>query len=385
MSYRGGRYLVVAWLEAACLATPSLARAQGGYIPPPPAGDGWPTARAASVELSEDGLAAMGAAIRSGDFGQITSVLVARRGRLVYEDYFHGSAASLRNTRSATKTVTGMLVGLAIARGSLTGIEARALSILGRQPSKNPDPRKAQITVEDLLTMSSLLECDDWNQFSRGNEERMYLIEDWLQFALDLPIKGFPPWAIRPQDTPYGRSFSYCTAGVFLLGRVLEQATGNSIEKFAREYLFKPLGISALEWQRSPLCEAQTGGGLGLRSRDLLKLAQLYAAHGRWSGRQIIPESWVEASVRARVRIDKRNEYGYLWWLTSLDVGGQQFPAFYMSGTGGNKVYVVPQLELVTVITSENFGRSDAHQLSYRLLSEHILGSVEGSWVDERR
>lgn len=372
---RGGRYLVVAWLQSACLATPSLGRAQDG--PPPPARDGWPTARAGSVELSEDGLAAMGAAIRSGEFGQITSVLVARRGRLVYEDYFHGSATSLRNTRSVTKTVTGMLVGLAIARGSLTGIEARVLSILGRQPAKNADPRKAQITVEDLMTMSSLLECDDWNQFSNGNEERMYLVEDWLQFALDLPIKGFPPWATKPQDTPYGRSFSYCTAGVFLLGRVLERATGTGIEEFARAHLFGPLGITAFEWQRSPMGEAQTGGGLGLRSRDLLKLAQLYADRGRWSGRQIIPESWVDASVRARVRIDESNEYGYLWWLTALDVGERQFPAFYMSGTGGNKVYVIPQLELVTVITSENFGRGDAHQLSDRLLSEHILGSVE--------
>lgn len=378
MSHRICNHLAVVSLHAVLLIAPLLVQAQGGYAPPPMARDGWPTSRASSVELSEDRLGAMGAAVRSGEFGQITSVLVARNGQLVYEDYFHGSAATLRNTRSATKSVTGMLIGLAIERGSLSGIEARVLSILGRQPLENPDPRKAQITVADLLTMSSLLECDDWNQFSRGNEERMYLIEDWLQFALDLPVRGFPPWATRPQDTPYGRSFSYCTAGVFVLGRVLERAGGTSVEEFAREYLFEPLGITAVEWQRSPLGQAQTGGGLGLRSRDLLKLGQLYADHGRWSGRQIVAESWVNASVRPRVRIDERNEYGYLWWLTSLEVRGRQFPAYYMTGTGGNRVYVVPRLGLVTVITSENFGRRDAHQLSDRLLSEYILASVEG-------
>ncbi len=358
-------------------ASSALAQTPGAYTVPSATGDGWLVARAAAVQLSEARLSAMAGAIRAGDFGRITSVLVARDGRVVYEDYFSGAAEDLRNTRSATKTVTGMLVGLAVADGRLAGTDARVAAILGNPAVANPDPRKEAITVGDLLTMSSILECDDWNRFSRGNEERMYLIEDWAQFALDLPVRGYPPWVTRPEDTAYGRSFSYCTAGVFLLGRVLNATTGRSVQEFARERLFDPMGIGAVEWQLSPLGHAQTGGGLGLRSRDLLKLGQLYLDGGVWNGRQVIPPSWVTGSTRPHVRIDERNEYGYLWWLTQVEVYGRQVSSYYMSGSGGNKVFVLPELGLVAVITSENFGRGDAHQLSERLMSEYVLGSVE--------
>lgn len=362
-------------------AAPGFAQSGAGYVTPGETADGWQVANAASTGLVEAQLADMSTAVGAGEFGDISSILIARNGKLVYEEYFIGDASALRNTRSATKTITGMLIGPAIAQGKFASVDNHVFELLGRPEVANPDPRKLAITVEDLLTMSSVLECDDWNQFSRGNEERMYLIENWTQFALDLPVKGFPPWQPGPEDSPYGRSFSYCTAGVFLLGRVLESATGVKVPAFATEVLFRPLGISGFDWQLSPLGHAQTGGGLGLRSRDLLKLGQLYADDGRWIGQQVVTEEWVAESIRPHARIDEHNEYGYLWWLTSVEVNGTATSAFYMAGTGGNKVYVLPDPHLVAVITSENFGRRDAHELSDRIMLEHVLGSVapEGS------
>jgi CubicO group peptidase (beta-lactamase class C family) len=148
----------------------------------------WSIAKPQDAGLSAEPLSKMEAAIYSGDLKKISSVLIARHGKLVYENYFNGSSTdALQDTRSATKSITDVLVGIAIDKKILRGVSAPILPFFpDKQPLENPDPRKSKITIEDFLTMSSLLECDDWNEFSRGNEERMYLIEDWVKFTLDL-------------------------------------------------------------------------------------------------------------------------------------------------------------------------------------------------------
>ena len=341
--------------------------------------DGLAVRPAGAAHLDTRLLTALGEAIGKGELQKITSVLVLVDGQLVYEGYWNGAERDTQHDiRSASKTVTGMLVGLAIDRGAISGVDARVFDVFPerRGTARNPDSRKLQVTLEDLLTMSSLLECDDNNEFSSGNEERMYLIEDWLGFFLDLPIRGFAPWVQKPQDSPYGRSFSYCTAGVFALGAVVERATGKPVPDFARETLFAPLGIEKVGWLFSPLGQAQTGGGTRFRSRDLAKLGQLALDGGRWHGRQVIPAAWVATSMAAHVQATETDTYGYLWWRRDFVSGDRAFPAVYMAGNGGNKVVVVPSAKLVAVITSTNYNTRGMHQQTDKLLTDYILAAL---------
>lgn len=323
---------------------------------------------------------AMNAAIEAGDFGEITSVLVARDGVLVHERYYDGlGAQARRNTRSVTKTVTGMLVGLAIEDGLLPSIKAPVLANLGRKASPaHPDPRKDAMSVEDLLTMSGPLECHDENSFSRGNEERMYLVEDWVGFFLDLPIQGYPAWITKPADARYGRSFRYCTAGTTTLGAVVEHVAGEPLQDYAQRRLFAPLGIEAPEWQFSPLGLAQGGGGLSLRSRDLIALGQLYADDGQYKGKQVVPSAWVQASLAPSAEMEDQEgfEYGYLWWLMQLPGPDGKLLAQAMNGRGGNSVQILPDYDAVIVITTTNFNARQPHLLTLKLVTEQIVPAL---------
>jgi CubicO group peptidase (beta-lactamase class C family) len=332
-----------------------------------------------SAGLSQEKLQGTESAVRAGEYKKIGSIVIARHGKLAYEKYFEGDASTLRNTRSATKTVASMLIGIAIDKRMLSGVDAKVTSFFpDKKPFQNPDPRKDQITVEDFLTMSSQLECNDDNQFSRGNEERMYIMEDWVKFTLDLPIKGYAPWEDKPKDTKYGRAFSYCTAGVSTLSGVIERTTKMPADKFAAKYLFAPLGITEAKWSYSSLGLPLTGGGLELRSRDYAKLAQLYLNKGTWNGSQVIPAAWVEKSTTPHSQANENNDYGYLWWLHAFKVGDtdKSYRAFYMTGNGGNKVAVFPEQDMVIVITSTNYNTKGMHEQTEKLMSQ-LLTAVQ--------
>jgi CubicO group peptidase (beta-lactamase class C family) len=311
-----------------------------------------------SVGVDVARLEAMAAQVRAGSFVKVTSILVARHGRLAFEAYFGGcDEHSVMNTRSATKTIAGMLTGIAIDLGRLNGVDAPVVPFFPElQPVARPDPRKDAMTVQDLLTMSSCLACDDREPLSPGNEERMYPLADWVRFTIELPVRAG------------ARAFHYCTAGTVLLGALLERAVGEALPDFADRRLFGPLGIADAAWQLTPTGGPMTGGGLGLRSRDLLKLGLLYWNRGEWEGRQVVAPAWVSESTRAHVRVDADTEYGYLWWLRH---GG-----YLMQGNGGNKVAVLPDQDLVAVITSTNYGARDMHRQTDELLTDHILAAL---------
>ncbi len=338
----------------------------------------WAEATSPVQQSARASLAPAEKLIRDGKFESITSVLVALNGRLAFEAYFDEEGReALRNTRSATKTVTGMLLGQAIADGLVQGVKTPVLPLLAPQFAQwRAHAKKKAITFEDLITMSGPLECDDWDQWSRGNEERMYLVEDWVDFYWSLPNRGFPEWNPKPEASPYGRAFSYCTAGVTTAGVALTSAVKQPLDQYAMRRLFTPLGISQAQWQKLPLGPVQTGGGLSLRSRDLLKLGQVYLDQGRWQGKQVIAPDWVSQSLQPRARMEDGTDYGYLWWLHQLQVGDRKVPTYAMNGAGGNTVQIVPELNAVVVITTTNYQVRNAPKLTMQLLTGQVLPAL---------
>jgi CubicO group peptidase (beta-lactamase class C family) len=158
---------------------------------------------------------------------------------------------------------------------------------------------------------------------------------------------------------------------------MVQSAVKMPLQDFAQKALFAPLGITKAEWQFSPLGLAQGGGGLGLRSRDLLKLGQLLANGGTWHGKQVLPAAWVKASVSPQAQVDEERNYGYLLWMYPYSAKGVKHQSYQMAGSGGNKVVVFPDLDMVALVTTTNYGARNPHQITDKLIAEHILGALE--------
>jgi CubicO group peptidase (beta-lactamase class C family) len=315
-------------------------------------------------------------ALRGGQFPSTTSVVVLRGGQTIYERYFEGTdAQTLQDPRSVGKSVTALAVGVAIAESKIPSIDAPAFAYLQHlAPFANDGPVKRAITVGDLLTMSSALDCDDDDGDNPGNELRMYRRRSWARFAVDLPVKA--GWKRQPP----GRGTSiYCTAGVFLLGQILERATGEPVDRYIEARLFRPLGIERARWRRSAAGEVLTGGQLQLRSRDLARLGQLVLQGGRWGQAQVVPRSWIEQALtiqrRPSLPQDPRQElgYGYLFWRREYSTRCGRVPAWYMSGNGGNHVIVLQGLDAVVVVTRTRYDTRGMHAETTRLVTEHLL------------
>jgi CubicO group peptidase (beta-lactamase class C family) len=348
------------------------------YTPPEDRADGWPVADAAAAGWNTTLFDALATKLADKSHAGITSVLVAHRGRLVFETYANGGEPDrLNDMRSATKTLTALLVGAAIDRGRIKD-ETTTVYPYFRDvvPARGLDRRKAAMTLQDLLTMSSAWECDDENQFSSGNEERMYLSENWTAFALKLPLRGYAPWNPRPEASPYGRAFSYCTAGSFLLGAIVERATKQPLAQFAREALEQPLGIAQVQWNTATEGVGMGGGGTRYRTRDIAKFGELLRDQGRWQGKPVIAAHWIAAMLTPRAVPRDNTEYGYQIWRFRFPVQGRDEWVWAMSGNGGNYVFVAPQFDLVAVVTSTGYNNRESHPRSQALFREHVLAAL---------
>lgn len=342
-------------LIAACLASAMLA-----------------ATASAGPRLDPVALEGLEQALARGDAPQTTSIVIVLEGDVAYEKYWgEGAIGRGNDTRSATKSLTALAVGLAIQDGKLRSADDRAFAYLkDMEPFANDGPLKRDITIADLLTMSSALDCDD-NNDTPGNEENMYPKPSWTRFAVDLPLKQ--SWS---RDTSGRGPWTYCTAGTFLLGQIIQRATGERIDRYIEKRLLDPLQVGPRQWDTSPTGEIQTGGGLELTSRDLAKLAWMVADGGMWRGRQIVSKSWIVEMLTARRDAIADMRYGYQYWHRVYPSKCGPVDAWFMAGNGGNHVLSIPALRAAVVVTRTSYNTRGMHQQTIGLLERNVIPSL---------
>lgn len=341
--------------------------------------DGWRSAAPRESGLDERPLADLIASIAAFEptglrQPYIHGLLVAHRGELVVEEYFHGyHRDKTHDSRSAGKSIASALLGIAIHQGAVSGLDEPVYSMFGGvEAFANPDPRKERMTLRHLVTMSSGFDCNDDNYDNPGNEDTMQSQDeesDWYRYTLDLPMVREP-----------GEAGAYCTAGINLIGGILRKATGSSLPRFFHQAYAEPLDIAYYQMNLSPTYEGYMGGGIRLRPRDFLKLGQLYLDGGVWNGRRIVSEAWTRESSAPQASLYRDGDYGFAWWRQSYEVGGQTIDTFYASGNGGQLLFVVPELDLVVMIQAGNYsdGRTRT-EFRDRYMRESILPAALGS------
>lgn len=310
---------------------------------------------------------------------QLSSVLVMQNDQLLFEQYYNGvNADDLHDIRSASKTFTGLMFGKAIADGYFTSEQDLVLPLFKRITVQNPSPEKSNMTFFDLLSMTNPLECDDMNELSAGNEERMYLTKDWARFFLNLPTRANPPWEKPMDQQPFGRDFSYCTAGISLTAAAIEIASQQRLSDYTQQALFAPLGITHTEWLYNAMGVTQGGGGVKIRPRDLLKIGQLILHKGQWTGKHLLPAEWIAKSLQSYSESmpELHASYGLTWWRFPFTVNGQPVDSFAAAGNGGNYLFVVPELNATVVITATAYNTRYMHQQSQAIFASAILPAL---------
>ncbi len=333
-------------------------------------GDGWLIASPAEAGFDPDKLARAYRRLYSEDeLPGARSLLVVRGDRLVAEGYCRdrGDREHPRAIMSATKSVTSLLTGMAIADGLLREDETLATLLPEAAAS---DPRKGAITISHLLTMRSGLAFSN-DDFSLEIEHGGHA--DTVRHTLGKPLATLP-----------GERFDYRDADPFLLGAALERRLGGSLAAYARQRLFAPLGIARIEWQQSPDGVTYGPFGLFLRPRDLARLGLLVARGGQHAGSALVPAAWIERSSQplvpaTAIAIDVPDvAYGYYWWVLA------RRQAVLAWGHGGQYVYVAPSKDLVVVMTGEpNAGDNDAEISVEQLLS--LVDVIEAARIPQQR
>ncbi len=318
---------------------------------------------AASMAAQADVVDDIAAKMRAGEHKGITGMMISRDGQMLAEAYAPGYGPDKRHDiRSATKSITALLVGELVEDGSLKSVNVKLSKILPDNFAHmaKDDPRR-DITVEDALTMRTGLACNDWIPASVGQEDKMYKTRDWGAFL----------WAL-PMAYERGEHFSYCTGGVVFLGRDIEKLSGMPVPDYAEERLFGPMGIKGAKWEKTPKGFTDTGGHLRLTLKDLHRIGALVSK----GGEGLLDPKWLKEATSTKTGVyERRERYGYLWWLNGGEVKGQLISLVYAHGNGGNFIFIVPELKLVAAFTGKNYG--DRSQfIPMQLLTREIIPSL---------
>jgi len=348
-----------------------------GLAAPADLGDGWAVGPVESQGLDGRRMELLDHDIRSGRSAEIDALLVARNGVLVYEGYFHPATAvdTFHQLNSVTKSVTSILVGVTARQGLLDGYDQSLESLFPELADIfAQDAAKRSLTLRHVLTMSTGLA---WDGLEEGNREQdgFYVrrAPDAARYVLDKPLEAEP-----------GTRFLYSDGSSLLLAAVLRNVSGMEADAFARTELFDPLGIGPTMWQHIDDGLVEAGGGLFMRGRDLLKLGQLYLQRGMWNGRQIVTGEWVDASLRPWTETDwPTSRYGFQWWMypwSPSGGSGERFGLIAGSGYGGQKLFIVPGLDLVAVFfgcTTEGYDCGISDTVPETVMYNYILPAVD--------
>lgn len=330
--------------------------------------------------------------IENGKYGLIDHFLVIRNDKILYnkeynQDYktisqnydtlkhqynydhphwhpFYNSTA-LHSLQSVSKSITSLLLGIAVDQGLMIPLDSLIYPFFTDYQIDLTDQRKKSITLRNLLTMQSGIQWDESSSYADNQENNctvMELSDDWIQYVLD-----------RPMDTIPGTKFVYNSGVTVLLGKIVRNATGKRIDKWAEEKLFNPLGITEYYWKETPRGEIDTEGGLYLSAYDLAKIGYLMLNKGVWEGQQIISKKWVEESIRPSVDFNKRSGYGFQWWVPRHIDG--QTEVFAGRGYGGQFVIVEPEKNLLVVFTGWNI-HDRAEKSSFSALRDRIAPNM---------
>ncbi len=304
-------------------------------------------------------------------YPNIHSILVVRNGCLVYEEYFGGfNKERLHMQQSVTKSFTSAVIGIAIGQEIIKGVEEKVIGFFPEMKElQNMDEKKRTITLKDLLTMRS---GTDYHERGPGSPHYQLnaLRNGWDRFYLERPMVSVP-----------GTRYLYDSGGVILMSAILKNLTGTHADVFMEENLFKPLGIKNFRWFRNQEGHPHTGGGLSLRPRDMAKFGLLYLNRGKWGDKQIIPDWWIDESFKRHVEFEdnkwsKEIGYGYLWWIQPPDPDGDgEIPVFAARGAYGQFIFVIPEHNMVAVVTARG-QTSEEFRNPILFLYSHILKSV---------